>query len=62
MFEHLADGKGWLESTRCLMLQYVLPGKAQDVYLSLSARDCLRYSMVKSAVFKACELVPEAYS
>lgn len=42
------------------MLQCVLPGKAQDVYLSLSARDCSRYSMVKSAVLKAYELVLEA--
>lgn len=50
LFERLADARGWLEPTRCLMLQCILTGKAQDVYFSLSATDCLKYSMVKSAV------------
>lgn len=43
------------------MLQCILTGKVQDVYLSLSTTDCLKYSMVRSAVLKAYELVPKAY-
>ena len=50
------------EATRVLLLQCVLTGMAlQEAYSSLSGSDYLRYELVKSAVLKAYELVPEAY-
>lgn len=61
VFEHLADAQGWFASTRRLMLQCMLTGKVQEIYLYLSDTDCLRYFIVKSAVFKAYEFVSEAY-
>lgn len=60
MFECLADAWEWPESICCLMLQCVLTGKAQEVY-PLSATDYLKYLVVKAAVLKAYELVPEVY-
>ena len=61
MFERLADARGWRDSTRTLMLQCVLTGRAQEAYSSLTSSDCLKCDLVKSAVLKAYELVPEAY-
>ncbi|XP_034069417.1 uncharacterized protein LOC117544479 [Gymnodraco acuticeps] len=61
MFERLAGVRGWSEATRVLLLQCVLTGRAQEAYSSLSASDYLRYDLVKSAVLRAYELVPEAY-
>ena len=43
------------------MLQCVLTGKAQEVYLSLSMENSANYEKIKSAVLKAYELVPQAY-
>ena len=42
------------------MLQCVLTGKAQEVYLSLSMENSANYEKIKSAVLKAYELVPHA--
>ena len=61
MFERLAEAWGWPDSTCTLMLQCVLTGRAQEAYAALSNSDCVRYDLVKSAVLKAYELVPEAY-
>lgn len=61
MFERVAEARGWPDSTRTLMLQCVLTGRAQEAYAALSNSDCVRYDLVKSAVLKAYELVPEAY-
>lgn len=60
LFERVADGKNWLESTRTLS-QCVLTGRAQEAYLYLPSFDCQKYSTVRSAVLKVYELVPEAY-
>ncbi|XP_034090663.1 uncharacterized protein LOC117558522 [Gymnodraco acuticeps] len=61
MFERLAGVRGWSEATRVLLLQCVLTGWAQEAYSSLSVSDYLHYDLVKSAVLRAYELVPEAY-
>lgn len=52
---------GWSDSTRILLLQCVLTGKAQQAFSALNATDCVVYHKIKSAVLKAYELVPEAY-
>jgi len=46
---------------RTLLLQCVFTGKAQEVFSSLSVRNSGSYHLVKAAVLKAYELVPEAY-
>lgn len=43
-----------------LLLQSVLEGKAQEVFISLSSVD-QRDTIMKDAILKAYELVPEAY-
>ncbi|XP_036965434.1 uncharacterized protein LOC119025698 isoform X1 [Acanthopagrus latus] len=61
LFERLAEARGWSESTCTLMLQCVLTGRAQEAYSCLSSSDSVKYDVVKSAVLKVYELVPEAY-
>ena len=39
----------------------ILKGKAQETYRALPIFECVDYSYVKNAIFKAYELVPEAY-
>ena len=43
------------------MLQRVLIGKAEEVYTSLSLEQSVRNDVVKKAILKAYELVPEVY-
>ena len=61
MFERLADAQNWPDSELILLLQCVFTGKAQKAYAALAAQHCKGYNMVKGAVLKAYELVPEAY-
>lgn len=51
----------WPSDIWPLLLQCKLTGKAQKVVATLPLQDSLNYSSVKSAVFQAYELVPEAY-
>lgn len=51
----------WPNNVWTILLQCVLPGKARDVYSSLSLSDSSDYDVVKAAVLRAYELVPEAY-
>ena len=44
-----------------LLLQSVLTGKAQEVYSALPVEQSKDYVVVKSAILKAYEQVPEAY-
>ena len=44
-----------------LLLQSVLVGKAREVYSAMSLEYSSQYNLVKKAVLKAYELVPEAY-
>ena len=60
-FEKVATNCGWPRDCWAIMLQSVLKGKAQHAYSALSADDCADYDLVKTAVLRAYELVPEAY-
>ncbi|KAL2078779.1 hypothetical protein ACEWY4_026464 [Coilia grayii] len=60
-FERVAMSLKWPRETWTLLLQCVLVGRAQDVYSSLSIEQSLSYDIVKSAILRAYELVPEAY-
>ena len=62
LFERVAEARRWPDSERTLMLQCVLTGRAQEAYSALGSRESGDYRAVKSAVLKAYELVPEAYS
>lgn len=44
-----------------LLLQCKLTGKTQDVCATLSLEDSLNYDVVKAAILRVYELVPEAY-
>lgn len=60
-FERITGKLGWLKDMWGLFLQCNLTGKAQQVCSSLSVEQCLDYDVVKPAVFRAYELVPESY-
>ncbi|XP_030271930.1 uncharacterized protein LOC115581177 isoform X1 [Sparus aurata] len=61
LFERLAEARHWSDAERTLLLQCVLTGKAQEAYSALSVTDSVKYELVKTAVLRAYELVPEAY-
>ncbi|KAJ8375793.1 hypothetical protein SKAU_G00063730 [Synaphobranchus kaupii] len=61
MFEWAAITLNWPRDAWPLMLQGVLVGKAQVALSSLSLEQSLDYDMVKVAVLRAYEFVPEAY-
>ena len=61
LFERVADARNWSDLDRTVLLQCVLTGRAQEAFASLSKQDCTDYMVVKAAVLKAYELVPEAY-
>ena len=44
-----------------LLLQSVVVGKAREVYSAMSLEHSSQYDLVKTAVLKAYELVPEVY-
>ena len=60
-FEKIAESMKWPKDVWSLMLQSVLTGKAQETCSSLSVEQCSKYDIVKNAVLKCYELVPEAY-
>ena len=60
-FEKVADRLQWPSDMRTLLLQSVLTGKAQEVYSALPVEQSKDYGVVKSAILKAYEQVPEAY-
>ncbi len=61
LFERVSEARQWPDGDKVLLLQCVLTGKAQEAYSAVCAQEGLTYEMVKSAVLKAYELVPEAY-
>lgn len=61
VFERIAGKLGWPKDMWGLLLQCNLTSKAQQVCSALSAEQCLDYDVVKAAVLRAYELVPEAY-
>lgn len=60
-FERIAKSSNWPEAQWPILLRSVLKGKAQRAYATLSDDDASDYFKVKAAVFRAYELVPEAY-
>ena len=60
-FERTALNLGWPRECWSMLLQTVLTGKAQKAYATLPAENCADYELVKAAVLKSFELVPEAY-
>ena len=44
-----------------MLFQTVLTGKAQRAYATLPTENCADYELVKAAILKSFELVPEAY-
>lgn len=60
-FERVAAKLKWPRDMWALLLQCNLVGKAQEACAALPIDDSLDYDLVKSAVLRAYELVPEAY-
>ncbi len=60
-FERVAAKLRWPKDMWALLLQCNLSGKAQGVSAALPIEQSLDYDLVKSAVLRAYELVPEAY-
>ncbi|XP_062887897.1 phosphatidylserine decarboxylase proenzyme, mitochondrial isoform X1 [Mobula hypostoma] len=60
-FEKVAASQDWPRDKWAILLQSVLKGKAQQAYSALSAEDTQRYEVVKEAILRIYELVPEAY-
>ena len=51
----------WPRECWSMLLQTVLTGKAQRAYATLPTENCPDYELVKAAILKIFELVPEAY-
>ena len=60
-FERIAAALHWPQDIWPLLLQCKLTGKAQEACAALSIEDSLKYDVVKSAILRTYELVPEAY-
>lgn len=62
-FERVAAKLQWPKDMWALLLQCNLTGKAQEVSAELPIEQSLSYDvgLMKAAVLRACELVPEAY-
>ena len=60
-FERTALNLRWPKECWSMLLQTVLTGKAQRAYATLPTENCADYDLVKAAVLKSFELVPEAY-
>ena len=60
-FERVATALRWPEDVWSILLQCKLTGKAQEAVAALSVQDSMQYNVVKSAILRAYELVPEAY-
>ena len=60
-FERVATALRWPKDVWSILLQCKLHGKAQDIIATLSVQDSMNYDLVKTAILRAYELVPEAY-
>ncbi|XP_076843961.1 uncharacterized protein LOC143488888 [Brachyhypopomus gauderio] len=61
LFERIATSLSWPKGLWTLLLQSKLVGKAQEAYSALSLQESMDYDVVKTAILRAYELVPEAY-
>ena len=57
----MAENLKWPREHWTLLLQSVVIGKALEIYTQLSLEQSSDYDKVKELIFKAYELVPEAY-
>ena len=60
-FEEVACSLKCPKESWTLLLQSMLVGKAREAYSALLIEESCQYDLVKAAVLKAYELVPEAY-
>ena len=60
-FERMALNLGWPREFWSMLLLTVLTRKAQRAYVTLPTENYADYEMVKAAILKSFELVPEAY-
>uniref|UniRef100_A0A3B3HSJ7 Gypsy retrotransposon integrase-like protein 1 n=1 Tax=Oryzias latipes TaxID=8090 RepID=A0A3B3HSJ7_ORYLA len=60
-FERVASALDWPKDMWPILLHCKLVGKAQEVVSALSLQESLDYSVLKEAILRAYELVPEAY-
>lgn len=60
-FERLAIALKWPEEMWPLLLQCKIISKAQEVVSALPLANSLNYDVVKEAIFRAYELVPEVH-
>ena len=60
-FEKVAVSLKWPKDVWTLMLQSVFIGKAREIYAALAVDQSADYDLVKEAILKGNELVPEAY-
>lgn len=60
-FEQIALALDWPRDMWPILLQCKLIGKAQEVVSALSLEDSMQYEVLKDAILRAYELVPEAY-
>ena len=60
-FERTALVMEWPKDSWAKLVQKGFVGKARDAWAALPARSLLEYNVVKEAVLKAYEMVPEAY-
>lgn len=60
-FERIAGKLKWPSDMWALLLQCSLTGKAQEICASLPIEQSLDYDILKTAVLRGYELVPEAY-
>ena len=60
-FEKVASSLKWPKESWTLLLKSTLIEKAREAYSALTIEESLQYNIVKAAVLKAYELVPEAY-
>ena len=58
-FEKVACSLKWPKESWTLLLQSTLVGKAREAYSALLIEESCQYDLVKAAVLKAYELVPE---
>ena len=59
-FEKIVTSLKWPEDVWTILLQSVLIGRAREIYSTLPVNQSAQYPIVKEAVLKAYELVPEA--
>ncbi|KAK5890791.1 hypothetical protein CesoFtcFv8_014277 [Champsocephalus esox] len=60
-FERMAAALQWPANAWALLIQCKLHGRAQEAVAALSIEDSLNYDLVKHAILRVYELVPEAY-